>query len=154
MHILEYSQKLPLSKEQAWEFFSSPVNLQTITPEYLSFQITSRVPDRIYPGLIITYLVRPFLRLPLEWVTEITYVDDYSYFVDEQRFGPYTFWHHKHFFRETPGGVIVEDIVHYKLPFGFIGKIVNHLFVRRQLAGIFEYRTQKLNELFGSMNKD
>jgi len=143
-------QKVPIPLEQAWDFFSSPKNLATITPDHLGFKITSTdVRETMYPGQIITYKVKPLLGIPLPWMTEITHVADKDYFVDEQRFGPYALWHHKHFFKAIDGGVEMIDKVDYKLPLGFLGSIANRLFVKRQLKGIFDYRYAKLEALFG-----
>lgn len=150
IYTLNSTQKLPISLAKAWDFFSSPMNLKTITPDYMDFRVTT--PDlapKIYPGMIISYTVKPVMGIPLEWVTEITYAQEGVYFVDEQRFGPYALWHHKHFFKEIKNGVEMTDIVHYKMPFGWLGQLAHWLFVKRQLQGIFEYRTLKLDELFG-----
>ncbi len=146
---LKQKQFLPISVEEAWDFFSSPRNLKTITPDHLGFEILSELGEKVYAGQLIQYKVRPLLGIPLHWVTEITYVNEPSYFVDEQRFGPYAFWHHKHFFKAVEGGVEMEDIVDYKLPLGVLGSIAHALFVKRQVADIFKYRNAKLDELFG-----
>jgi ligand-binding SRPBCC domain-containing protein len=150
VHSLYSVQKLALSLDEAWDFFSKPDNLQAITPSELGFQIRSRYHGKqMYPGQIIEYTVKPILGIPLYWMTEITHVVDKKYFVDEQRYGPYSMWHHQHHFKEIAGGVEMTDIVHYKNPFGFIGRIANGLFVQNQLRGIFSYRFEKTNELFG-----
>jgi len=150
MHTLHRTQKLPINLQQAWDFFSAPANLKTITPAYMGFEMTSKHHgDKMYAGQIITYIVKPILGIPLKWCTEITHVQAPDYFVDEQRFGPYTFWHHQHKFTEIDNGILMEDIVHYKLPFWFIGNIANSLMVEQQLADIFEFRHKKLIELFG-----
>jgi len=134
-------QKLPISLDEAWDFFSSPKNLKEITPENLGFNIVSQHHgDKMYPGQIIEYKVSPVLGIPLYWMTEITHVEDNKCFVDEQRFGPYSMWHHQHHFKEVEGGVEMTDIVHYKLPFWFLGDIANTLFVKKQLKGIFDHR--------------
>lgn len=152
LHSLKSTQKLPISLDKAWEFFSSPSNLKVITPDYMSFKVTSEDADLpIFPGMIISYIVRPVLNFPMEWVTEISHVKDHDYFVDEQRFGPYSLWHHKHFFKAIDGGVEMTDVVHYKIPFGFIGDIANTLFIKKKLKEIFDYRTKKLEELFGKI---
>src|SRR5690606_11340053 len=106
----------------------------------------------MFAGQIIHYHVSPLLGLKMEWVTEITHVEDKHFFVDEQRFGPYKFWHHKHFLKEIPGGVEMEDIIHYKLPMGILGKMVQPFMVKPKLEEIFEYRKNKLIELFGEFN--
>jgi len=138
---LQKTQFLPISLDKAWDFFSSPANLKKITPDYMGFEITSEVNDKkMYPGQIITYIVTPVLNIPLSWATEITHVVDKKYFVDEQRFGPYSLWHHQHWFEAKDGGVEMTDIVHYALPLGFLGRIANSLFVKSKLQEIFDYR--------------
>ncbi len=103
----------------------------------------------MYAGQIIEYTVKPLLGIPLYWMTEITHVQPHVYFVDEQRYGPYSMWHHQHHFKEIDGGVEMTDIVHYKIPFWILGDIANTLFVRSQLEGIFSYRTEVVNKMFG-----
>lgn len=151
MHVFSIKSKqvLPISLQEAWDFFSTPKNLQTITPAYLRFKITSEIADHMYPGQVITYTVKPLLGIPIFWMTEITHVKEGIYFVDEQRFGPYALWHHQHHFKEVEGGVEMIDLVHYKLPLGPLGSLANFLFVRKQLKGIFDYRFQFLETHFG-----
>jgi len=114
----------------------------------MGFVITSGVPQKMFPGQIITYKVSPIAGLVTNWVTEITHVSDGEFFVDEQRFGPYRMWHHVHRFEARNDGVLMTDHVSYKLPLGILGKLTHALFVKRQLKHIFDYREQKLNELF------
>ena len=144
-------QKLPITIEEGWGFLSNPKNLSCITPNYMKFKITDCDFKPVYQGQIIQYTVRPLLNIPLKWVTEITHVVNENYFVDEQRFGPYSLWHHKHFLREIDGGIEMEDIIHYKIPLGFIGEFLNFLFIKNQLKEIFEYRKNKLIEIFGEI---
>ena len=147
---LKTVQNLPISVEKAWDFLSDPGNLKTITPDYMGFKILEGAEEKMYAGQIIKYTVTPVLGIPLGWVTEITHVRDNEYFVDEQRFGPYRLWHHKHFIKAISGGVEMIDIVDYKLPFGILGRIAHPLFVKRQINQIFNYRYNKLIELFGA----
>ena len=145
-------QKLPITIEEGWGFLSNPKNLSCITPNYMKFKITDCDFKPVYQGQIIQYTVRPLLNIPLKWVTEITHVVNENYFVDEQRFGPYSLWHHKHFLSEIDGGIEMEDIIHYKIPLGFIGEFLNFLFIKNQLKEIFEYRKNKLIEIFGEIS--
>ena len=140
-----------ITKEKAWEFLSSPKNLKTITPEYMSFDILSGADRPMFAGQIIQYIVTPLLGIKTKWVTEITHVVEGEYFVDEQRFGPYALWHHKHFIKEIPGGVEMEDIIDYKVPMGILGQLVHPFIVKPKLNEIFEYRRKKLIELFGEI---
>jgi ligand-binding SRPBCC domain-containing protein len=150
LHTLVRHQKLPVNIEKAWDFISTPGNLSRITPDYMGFIVTSELSDgKMYPGMIISYIVKPFMGIPLRWITEITHVHEPFYFVDEQRFGPYTFWHHKHFLKEITGGVEMTDIIHYKVPLWFIGDLINSFLVRKQLSKIFEFRFKKAEEIFG-----
>ena len=151
LYQLKQTQRLPISINEAWDFFSSPKNLQTITPDHMGFEIISGLSEKMFPGQLIQYKVRPVLGIPLTWLTEITYVNKPNYFVDEQRFGPYALWHHKHFFKEIEGGVEMVDVVDYKLPMGVLGRIAHAIFVKRQLETIFSYRNEKLVELFGKI---
>jgi len=150
IYTLHKKQNLPISVEKAWEFLSSPANLKTITPDYMGFHILSGATKSMFPGQIIQYIVTPILGIKTKWVTEITHVKDKEYFVDEQRFGPYALWHHKHFINEIEGGIEMEDIIDYKLPMGILGQMVHPFIVKPKLEEIFRYRTEKLEELFGT----
>ena len=149
---LQTTQKLPITKEEAWEFLSSPKNLKTITPDYMSFDILCGADRKMFPGQIIQYIVTPIFGIKAKWITEITHVVEGDYFVDEQRFGPYSFWHHKHFIKEIEGGVEMEDIIDYKVPFGLLGRLVHPFLVKPKLEEIFIYRRRKLYELFGELH--
>ena len=143
-------QKLTTTMEEAWTFLSDPKNLKRITPDYMGFDIISGAERKMFPGQIIQYRLTPILGIPFRWVTEITHVQKGDFFVDEQRFGPYTFWHHKHFIKKTADGVVMEDIVDYKLPLGPLGWLAHALFVRTKVKQIFDYREKALNEIFNS----
>lgn len=146
---LKRVQKVPVSVEKAWEFFSSPKNLAVITPKEMGFIIKSKVPEKMYSGLLIDYTVKPILGIPLPWQTEILEVDELKSFIDNQNKGPYKLWHHTHIFEPIDGGVIMTDIVKYELPLGFLGTIAHGLFVKNKLNHIFDYRFKKVEELFG-----
>lgn len=145
---LHKKQFIPISIEEAWEFLSNPNNLKDITPPEMGFEVTSEIPSKMYAGMIITYKVRPMLGIPVSWVTEITHVDEPYYFVDEQRFGPYSFWHHSHFIKPVDGGVEMEDIVYYKLPFGILGRLVEPFLVKPRLEQIFNFRWNVLEKRY------
>ena len=147
---IKSTQHLPISIEEAWEFFSSPNNLAKITPPDMGFIITSDKKDgeKMYAGQIITYIIKPMLGIPVKWMTEITHVKEGEYFIDEQRFGPYKLWHHRHSFKKTATGVEMHDEVNYVLPMGILGTIAHELFVRKRIEYIFEYRTRVLNDFF------
>ena len=146
---LASKQNLPISKKEAWDFLSSPKNLKVITPEYMSFEILSGADRPMFAGQIIQYIVTPVLGIKTKWVSEITHMEEGEYFVDVQLFGPYALWHHKHFIKEIPGGVEMEDIIDYKVPMGILGQLVHPFMVKPKLDEIFEYRRKKLIELFG-----
>ena len=151
VYSLKKVQVLPTTIEKAWDFFSSPENLKTITPPNLGFKILSeKFGTTMYAGQLIEYTVKPIWGIPCYWMTEITQVEHMKYFIDEQRYGPYSFWHHQHHFKLVDGGVEMTDIIHYKIPFWFLGDIANTLFVKNQLRKIFDYREEVNNKVFGS----
>tara|TARA_A100000171_G_scaffold52837_1_gene73508 strand:- start:2283 stop:2744 length:462 start_codon:yes stop_codon:yes gene_type:complete len=151
IYTLHSKQNLPISKAEAWKFLSDPKNLKVITPDYMGFHILSGADKPMFAGQIIQYIVTPVLGIKTKWVTEITHVKDQDYFVDEQRFGPYALWHHKHFIKEIEGGVEMEDIIDYKVPFGWLGQLIHPILVKPKLNEIFTYRRKKLVELFGEI---
>lgn len=148
VHRLKYSQVLPVTLEQAWDFFSSPENLCHITPDWLCFKIRNKDADEMYPGMIIQYTIKAVAGVPMGWTTEITNMHKPHFFVDEQRLGPYRLWHHQHLFREIPPGIEMTDIVHYSLYLGFLAEPIHRLMVRPRLDQIFTYRKQALQKIF------
>jgi ligand-binding SRPBCC domain-containing protein len=147
---LHKTQKVNCSLDEIWDFISSPKNLKEITPDYMGFDVTSKdTPEKMYTGLIITYKVSPLLGIKTNWMTEITHVEDKSFFIDEQRVGPYKIWHHQHFVEEIEGGIVMRDIVTYQPPFGFLGAIANALIIKKKLEEIFDYRFKAVEEKYG-----
>lgn len=142
-------QKLPVSVEEIWNFISNPKNLSVITPKQMGFNTLSGDDREMFSGQIIHYTITPLFGIKMQWVTEIKHVEHNRFFIDEQRFGPYKFWHHKHFIKEIDGGVEMEDVVHYIVPMGILGQIAHPLLVKPNLDAIFEFRRRKLIELFG-----
>lgn len=145
VYTLSRRQYIDATPARVWEFVSSPANLSLITPPGMGFDITSPVENRMYEGMIITYLVRPLARIPFTWVTEITHITEGSYFVDEQRSGPYSMWHHRHFIEPDGKGTVMTDIVTYIPPFGILGRMANALFISRRLKQIFDFREKAMN---------
>lgn len=151
MKRLEFVQFVPASLDVVWDFFSSPENLSKITPPSMGFIITSPPQNQMYAGMFISYKVSPLLGIKLNWVTEITQVEKLKFFVDEQRLGPYSIWHHEHHFKAVEGGVEMHDILHYSVPFGFIGRIADALFVHSKVKEIFAFREKNISAFFPSL---
>lgn len=144
-------QKIPASIEQVWEFISSPQNLKRITPDYMGFEISTKLKtDKMYPGMMISYIVTPLLNIKMNWLTEITHVEEKVFFVDEQRIGPYKIWHHEHRISPIKGGVMMTDLLTYQPPFGWIGSLANKWVIKHKINEIFAYREQALNQIFGT----
>jgi ligand-binding SRPBCC domain-containing protein len=150
---LKRSQQLPITQEKAWEFFSSPENLGTITPPRMKFKIISISGEKkMYAGQLIRYKIQLFPFWTLNWVTEITHVHEPDYFVDNQLFGPYALWHHQHHFKANEKGVEMTDELHYAIPYGFIGRLVNWLFVAREVIAFFDFRLKTLEQYFDNFS--
>lgn len=151
MKIIEkhWEQFVPAGIDEVWAFFSRPENLNRITPPDMDFEILSDLSGvEMYPGMLIRYRIRPMFKLPMQWVTEITQIAEGRYFIDEQRFGPYAFWHHQHHFEARDGGVIMRDILHYAVPFGLLGTAVNRLLIEDKVEAIFRYRKKVIDQLY------
>ncbi len=150
-YTLQFEHNLPVPLIEAWDFFSSPLNLAKITPPEMRFQVTSayNTDTKIYPGMVITYKVSPLLGIKLNWMTEITHVKDQEYFVDDQRVGPYAIWHHEHHFTAIKGGVKMTDKLTYAVPYGIIGRLANKILVAKEVQKVFTYREKAINDLFG-----
>ncbi len=150
LHQLKSIQKIPISIDEAWHFFSNAKNLIRITPPFLNLKVTSELSEEeVFAGQRMTYIVKPIFNIPLSWTTEISHVERLKLFVDEQKKGPYKLWRHQHHFKEIMGGIEMTDLIDYELPFGFIGSIVHTLAAKNKLQKIFTYRFYKINELFG-----
>jgi ligand-binding SRPBCC domain-containing protein len=142
-------QNLPISLSVAWEFFSDPKNLKMITPPSMGFDITSELTEgKMYEGMIITYKVSPFLGIPVDWVTEITHVEEHAFFVDNQKSGPFKFWHHQHIFKKVENGIEMTDIVNYAVPVPLTGNLLESLLIEKKVNEIFDFRYQVLEKMF------
>ena len=149
MHQFKAEQFLPIDKREAWDFFSSPKNLSLITPPEMDFKIISRLNgEEIFEGMKIDYTVKPLLGIAVRWQTEICKVQNQNYFTDRQAKGPYKIWDHTHTFSEVDEGVLMHDIVNYKLPFGFLGRTLNSILIKGKIDSIFVYRKKVLATLF------
>lgn len=149
VNYFESSQIVKTDIDTCWDFFSKPDNLKKITPEYMGFKVVKGGEEEMYPGQVIEYKVSPVLGIKQTWLTEITHVKKNSFFVDEQRIGPYKIWHHQHIFiPQDDGTVLMKDIVTYALPVIPFSIVINRLFVKRKLNKIFNHRTRVIAKLF------
>ena len=146
---LKRQQQLPISLNEAWAFFATPKNLAKITPANMRFEIKTELTDNtIYPGLNIAYRVRPLFNIPVNWLTEISEVDQQHSFTDIQLKGPFAYWAHKHQFEAKDGGVLMTDTLTYVLPFAWLGRLAHSLFVKKRIEQIFNHRGALLETLF------
>ena len=150
IYTLHKTQKLPISLDEAWNFLCNPANLSKLTPQEMNMNIISGADRPMYAGQVLQYSVTPLPGFKTKWVSEITQYEEKKYFVDLQLFGPYAFWHHKHFVHEIDGGVEMEDIIDYKVPFGILGRMVHPILVKPKLESIFNFRREQLELLFGT----
>ena len=150
IYTLHQKQKVPISLDEAWAFLCNPSNLSKLTPPEMHMTIISGADRPMYAGQVLQYSVTPLPGFKTKWVSEITQYEHNKYFVDDQLFGPYAFWHHKHFVHEIEGGVELEDIIDYKVPLGWLGQFVHPFLVRPKLEAIFKYRKEQMEALFGT----
>lgn len=146
-NMLERRQVLPAPLEEVFAFFKDPLNLSIITPPWLNFRVRRMTDPVVRRGTRIGYDIR-WMGLPMRWESVIAEYVEGERFADEMIRGPYTHWYHLHTFRRVPNGTEVGDRVDYELPLGPVGRLAHRVLVRRQLEGIFEYRTRRLKKIF------
>ena len=151
IHYLHKEQGIAAPLEKVWEYFCDPKNLNEITPLDMNFEIVEGGDQEMFEGQLIEYRVEFIPGVRSLWLTEIAQIRDREYFVDEQRIGPYRFWYHEHTFEETAAGTKMTDRVTYMVPFGLMGDILNHLWIAKRLHAIFEFRQNKISEIFGEV---
>lgn len=151
IYTLHKKQKLPITVDQAWQFLCNPSNLEKLTPSEMNMKIISGSEKPMYAGQVLQYSVTPLAGFKTKWVSEITQYKHKEYFVDIQLYGPYAFWHHKHFVNEISGGVEIEDIIDYKVPLGFLGQLLHPILVKPKLESIFNYRSAQMEHFFGKL---
>jgi ligand-binding SRPBCC domain-containing protein len=152
MHVKrkEWQQFIPKPIEEIWDFFSRPENLKKLTPAKVGITMLTDLTDKeMYPGMLIPYYISPLLGIRMKWLTEITHIEKFRYFVDQQLEGPYAFWHHQHHFESKDGGTLMTDILHYKVPYGPIGTIADWVLVDGLVDDIFGYRKEAIESYFG-----
>ena len=152
--MIHSEQKIPVALDEAWAFFSTPRNLDELTPPDLRFSVRHLDSETMYEGQMIHYRIRLAPMVWTTWITEIARVeggDDWRLFVDEQRLGPYHLWHHRHHFKAIQGGVLMSDEVHYHVGKGPIGALAEALYVNRQVRKIFRFREKAVRDRFGEI---
>jgi len=149
IHQLYRRQQLNLSNKEAWDFFSSPYHLNDITPDFFNVEIMSKVPANIYAGLMISYQMKAVFGIPMAWLSEISHCQEPKRFVYEQRIGPFKFWSHEVCLTEQANGIVVEDIVFYAMPMGYLGSLLNAVLIGDKLKQIFDTRQDYLESKWG-----
>lgn len=133
--------------EKVWDFISHPQNLDRITPDDMAFRIVSDVPEQMFNGLLVEYRVKIPIVGWQKWVSELKHIQPGSYFVDEQKIGPYRFWYHEHRIEPDGDKVRIIDHVSYEVPFGLLGRMAHPLFIRPTLERIFRHRERMFQSL-------
>lgn len=146
MHLHELHRELwlPRPLHEVFSFFADPQNLEVITPPWLNFRILNPHRIKMHPGTLIDYRLR-VRGIPMRWQSEITEWKPPHRFIDVQRRGPYRLWHHEHTFEQDDNGTLCRDVVRYAVPFDWL---THRLFVRPDIEAIFDFRGQKMRELF------
>jgi ligand-binding SRPBCC domain-containing protein len=149
---LERQQLIAAPREQVFEFFSKAENLEKLTPPFLRFRILTSLPIEMKRDQSIEYRIG-LGGVPMGWLTRISEWQPPQRFVDEQRRGPYRYWHHSHEFQEADAGTSMRDVVEYELPLGPLGQLAHALLVQRLLQRIFDYREQAVRGAFPARSR-
>ena len=146
---LERTQRISRPRLEVFAFFADAANLELQTPDFLHFQIETRLPIEMRAGAQIDYTLS-LVGVPVRWRTRIGAWEPPLHFSDDQERGPYALWHHLHEFEALGGQTRMRDRVDYRLPFGPLGTLAHALWVRQTLERIFDHRRKVIEELFGS----
>ena len=146
-HRMFAQQWLPTPLDEVFKFFSDERNLETMTPDLLQFKVLGKSLPNIGEGCLIDYKLK-LHGLPLGWQSRIESWQPPQLFVDTQLKGPYKVWHHTHQFESLGKGTLVSDIVRYQLPFGPLGRIIQMVWVGRDVKKIFKFREDTLRKIF------
>lgn len=142
-------QALTMTRQEAWDFFSSPHYLNQITPDFFNVEITSQVPAKIYAGLMIGYRMKAVFGWTMPWLSEISHCEEPHRFVYQQAVGPFKFWSHEVCLTEQQGHIVMEDIVFYAMPLGWFGRMMHSVLIRKKLQNIFDTRQAYLHAKWG-----
>ena len=146
VHRLERRQYLEHPLEDVFAFFAEARNLERITPSWLRFSVLTPEPVEMAAGALIDYRLQ-YHGVPVGWTSQIEVWEPGRQFVDRALRGPFALWHHRHRFQASGSGTVVDDEVHYAVPFGRVGEVVHPLFVARDLDRIFTYRHQAVQRV-------
>jgi ligand-binding SRPBCC domain-containing protein len=149
VHRLVRRQLLDHPLDEVFAFFAQARNLERITPSWLRFSVLTPEPITMQTGTLIDYRLN-YHGVPVGWTSQIeVWEPDASnpQFVDRALRGPFGLWHHRHRFQSSGAGTVVDDEVHYAVPFGAVGELAHPLFVARDLDRIFAYRHQAVERI-------
>ena len=152
LYTLKRKQLIPFDRGTVFSFFKAPENLERITPSDVGFCIITPKPIKMQTGAVLDYTIK-LAGIPVRWTTLITDYDEPFGFSDVSLKGPYSFWYHRHWFEESEEGTVMYDEVTYALPFGFLGRMVHSLWVRKQLDHIFDFRSKVIDEIFSALHQ-
>ena len=156
MKIYRYrrAQTVPANLSDVWDYFSHPGKVPEVLPKSQKHILKSKLPRFIYTGMLFSFKTKALFGFSRNWTSMVIYENEPNYFIDEQKFGPFKYWHHQHIFTDVYSGVEIEDVIHYAMPFGFLGRIANKLFVAPRLRKIFDYRQKQISKLFSMPTVD
>ena len=138
MHVFVYESVIPASVEEVFAFHEDPRALSILMPPWEKARVITP-PNSLAVGTVVEVETRigPFWT---RMVAEHIGYEKNRYFEDTLRKSPFASWRHHHGFSAHPEGCLLRDEIHYRLPLGPLGQLVEPLLVRPRLQKLFRYR--------------
>jgi ligand-binding SRPBCC domain-containing protein len=92
------------------------------------------------------------LGLYFEMTVKITQLNAPFSFTDEQIKGPFKKMKHQHRFFTFENATEMRDEFYFESPLGFIGKLVNYLFLKKYMTNLLNERNRYMKEILVGMN--
>ena len=77
---------------------------------------------------------------------QITQMQPYHFFEDEMLEGDFTLMKHTHHFKPVENGVIMIDLFRFETPYGWLGKMMNRIFLTRYMQQLLQQRNEVIKE--------
>ena len=101
-----------------------------------------------------SFKVLPWLPFRATWVAVVTEFEWNHHFADVQKLGPFHSFHHRHELKadvvDGVSGTVVSDSIELDLGYGWPGRMVEKLFVAREIRRTFHARQATLVKLLAT----
>ena len=127
-----------------FDFHLDTNNLSNITPPDTKVELLTKDFKPIIGQILKIKSTKYFI--PMIWEVRIEKIDEPNLLVDMALKSPFAFWEHKHIFIKHGNICELKDVITFKMPFGFFGKLLTE-FVKKDLQKMFDFRHKITKEI-------